>query len=64
MDRFLDETLITGRSWTSKCALRPKAYVYIDHLITHLHSQLSINYLVRVIHLHFTNLLDSTLQPE
>ncbi|XP_025202207.1 transcription-associated protein 1-like [Melanaphis sacchari] len=64
MDRFLDETLITGRSWTSKYALRPKAYVYIDHLITHLHSQLSMNYLVRVIHLHFTNLLDSTLQPE
>lgn len=64
MDKFLDETLITGRSWSSKSSLRPKAYIYIDHLITHLHSQLSLNFLVRVIHLHFSNLLDPTLQPE
>lgn len=64
MDKFLDETLITGRSFSSKPSLRPKAYIYIDHLITHLHSQLSLNFLVRVIHLHFSNLLDPTLQPE
>ncbi|XP_029341770.1 transformation/transcription domain-associated protein isoform X2 [Acyrthosiphon pisum] len=64
MDKFLDETLITGRSWSSKSSLRPKAYIYIDHLITHLHNQLSLNFLVRVIHLHFSNLLDPTLQPE
>lgn len=64
MDKFLDESLITGRSWSSKNILRPKAYVYIDHLISHLHNQLSLNFLVRVIHVHFSNILDSTLQPE
>lgn len=64
MDKFLDETLITGKSWSSKSTLRPKAYIYIDHLINHLHSQLSLNFLVRVIHLHFSNLLDPTLHPE
>lgn len=64
MDKFLDETLITGRSWSLKNVLRPKAYIYIDHLITHMHNQLSLNFLVRVIHLHFSNILDPTLQPE
>ncbi|XP_050530942.1 transcription-associated protein 1-like isoform X2 [Daktulosphaira vitifoliae] len=64
MDKFLDESLITGKGWSLKSILRPKAYIYIDHLITHLHNQLSLNYLVRVVHLHFTNILDPTLQPE
>jgi len=64
MDKFLDESLITGKSWSLKSVLRPKAYIYIDHLITHLHNQLSLNFLVRVIHSHFSNILDITLQPE
>lgn len=64
MDKFLDESLITGKSWSLKHTLRPRTYIYIDHLISHLHSQLSVNFLVRVIHLHFTNILDPTLQPE
>lgn len=64
MDKFLDETLITGKSWSLKHELRTRAYIYIDHLITYLHNKLSLNFLVRVIHLHFSNMLDPTLQPE
>lgn len=64
MDTFLDENLITGRSWSLKQVLRFKAYIYIDHLITNLHSHLSLNFLVRVIHIHFSDLLDPTLEPE
>ncbi|XP_050420275.1 transformation/transcription domain-associated protein-like [Adelges cooleyi] len=64
MEKLLDESLVTGKSWSQKSLLRPKVYIYIDHLITHLHSQLPLNYLVRVIHLHFLNILDTTLQPE
>lgn len=64
MDIFLDETSITGRSWSLKNELRTRAYIYIDHLITYLHNRLSLNFLVRVVHFHFSNMLDPTLQPE
>lgn len=64
MDKFIDETLITGRNWSLRQTLRPRAYIYIDHLTTNLRSQLSMNFLMRVIHLYFSNILDCTLQPE
>lgn len=64
LDKFIDETLITGRNWSLKQTLRPRAYTYIDHLTTNLRSRLSMNFLMRVIHSYFANILDSSLQPE
>ncbi|VVC27366.1 Armadillo-type fold,Armadillo-like helical [Cinara cedri] len=64
MDKFIDETLITGKNWSLKQTLRPRAYIYIDHLTTNLRGRLSMNFLMRVIHLYFSNILDCTLQPE
>lgn len=61
MDKLFDEDLLLGRGWTTHESLRPLAYSTLADLVHHVRQHLSIDVLVKAVHLFSKNVHDESL---